>query len=318
MNQITGTPDSAPSKRAAILVDRLVKSYDARRVVDGVSFTLEYGETVGVIGPNGAGKTTVMECIEGMRQPDAGNVEVVGLDPWTRRRDVHRSLGVQLQQSSLPDRLTVAEAVRVFAALHGVRRPPFELLERWGLVDASSTAFADLSGGQQQRLFVVLALLHDPSIVVLDEVTTGLDPAARRQAWNEVRQLGCRGMTVLLVTHDVVDAQEVCGRIIVLTAGRVVADDTPSALISRLGARCKVTVRRADLGDRDVDGLQAQLAPHRVRVGDAEVSILGDDRLPGDVAQRLSLPHPPAITRPDLEDAYFEIVGAASRGMDER
>ncbi|NUR41859.1 MAG: ABC transporter ATP-binding protein, partial [Streptomyces sp.] len=218
---------------SVIEVSELRKSYDGRTVVDGVSFAVEEGEIFGVLGPNGAGKTTTVECVEGLRVPDAGRVRVTGLDPVADHEKVARVLGAQLQQSELQAKLTVREALELYASFHARPADWRSLAERLGLTDRLTTRFAKLSGGQKQRLFIALALIGDPRIVVLDELTTGLDPRARRDTWELIEDVRAGGVTVLLVTHFMEEAQRLCDRIAVIDKGRIAALDTPAGLIRR-------------------------------------------------------------------------------------
>ena len=216
-----------------IEVSGLRKAYGGRAVVDGVDFVVEEGEIFGILGPNGAGKTTTVECVEGLRVPDAGTVRVAGLDPIADHDRVTRLLGVQLQESELQAKLTVREALELYSAFH-LRPADWRLLAtRLGLDDRLDTRFAKLSGGQKQRVFIALALLGDPRVVVLDELTTGLDPRARRDTWQLIEEIRDSGVTVLLVTHFMEEAQRLCDRIAVIDKGRVVALDTPAGLIGR-------------------------------------------------------------------------------------
>ena len=185
---------------------------------------------LGVLGPNGAGKTTTVETAAGLRRPDSGTVRVLGLDPAPDPDTVRQRVGVQLQSAVLPNRMKVKEAMAVFASAYRDPADPDQLLADWGLTDQRNTGFAHLSGGQQQRLFIALALLGKPEIVVLDELTTGLDPAARRDTWALVRALKARGITVVLVTHAMDEAEALCDRIVVINAGRIVAEGTPDAV----------------------------------------------------------------------------------------
>jgi ABC-2 type transport system ATP-binding protein len=205
----------------------LRKKYGATLAVDGISFAVGRGEVFGILGPNGAGKTTTVECAIGLRTPDSGSVRVLGMDPATDPDAVRQRVGVQLQQAVLPNRMKVSEAMAVFGAAYHRRVDQAQLLAHWGLADRRSTAFTNLSGGQKQRLFIALALLGDPEVVVLDELTTGLDPAARRDTWALVRSLKDRGVTVLLVTHAMDEAETLCDRIIVIDRGHVVAEGAP-------------------------------------------------------------------------------------------
>ncbi|MFG3441381.1 ABC transporter ATP-binding protein [Nonomuraea sp. NPDC047897] len=220
---------------AAIEVSDLSKSYDGTRAVDGVSFTVAAGETFGVIGPNGAGKTTTVECLTGLRRPDSGTVRVLGLDPARERRALAQRIGVQLQESALPDRLKVAEAMRLFASFYAAPDDWRAVLDRWSLGSIAGRAYADLSGGQKQRLQLALALVGGPEVVVLDELTTGLDPLARRETWTLVGDLKASGTTAVLVSHFMDEAEELCDRVAVIVRGRVAALGSPRDLMARTG-----------------------------------------------------------------------------------
>ena len=211
----------------------LRKRYGDVAAVDGVSLSVGRGEVFGVVGPNGAGKTTMVECIAGLRRPDAGRVRVLGWDPVADAAAVRARVGVQLQQAALPDRLRVGEAMRMFASAYGRLDQIEGLLSDWGLDGKRRAAFATLSGGQRQRLFIALALLGEPEIVVLDELTTGLDPAARRETWELVRRLRAAGTTVVLVTHAMDEAEALCDRLAVIVAGRVAAVGRPDEVKGR-------------------------------------------------------------------------------------
>jgi ABC-2 type transport system ATP-binding protein len=214
--------------RMVIEVSGLTKRYNGANAVDGVSFTVDKGEVFGIVGRNGAGKTTTVECLAGLRRPDAGTLRVLGgnpMDPQIRSRT-----GVQLQQAALPDRMRVGEAMTMYAVAYGRREPWRPLLQEWGLGGKEKASFSSLSGGQKQRLFVALALLNDPELVFLDEITTGLDPEARRETWGLIRRLRSLGRTVVLVSHDMAEVAALCDRVAVFVAGRVVALDTPANL----------------------------------------------------------------------------------------
>lgn len=226
------SPAAAVDTRA-VAVDGLVKVYDRVRAVDGVSFDIQPGEIFGIIGSNGSGKTTTVECLQGLRRRDGGAVNVLGLDPAVQRDALRHRIGSQLQESALPERLKVWEALDLFAALSPRARDWHRLVEEWGLSEKQHTAFSDLSGGQRQRLFVALALVNDPEVVFLDEMTTGLDPSARHSAWDLVRQVRERGTTVVLVTHFMDEAEALCDRIAVFKSGKIAAIDDPAALVAR-------------------------------------------------------------------------------------
>jgi ABC-2 type transport system ATP-binding protein len=220
---------------AIICVDGLRKVYGAAVAVDGISFEVREGEIFGMVGPNGAGKTTTVECLEGLRKPDAGTVRVLGLDPQRDGKALRQCTGMQLQQSNLPDRMRVWEALDLYASFYPKPLDWRELLAQLGLEDKRDAPFAKLSGGQKQRVFIALALLPDPKLVFLDELTTGLDPQARHAIWDLVRNVRARGKTVVLTTHFMEEAEKLCDRIAILDNGKVVALDTPAALIHDLG-----------------------------------------------------------------------------------
>jgi ABC-2 type transport system ATP-binding protein len=213
-------------EEAIVEITGLRRTYGSTVAVDDVSLAVRRGEVFGVLGPNGAGKTTTVECAAGLRRPDGGTVRVLGLDPATDPDAVRHRVGIQLQQAVLPQRMKVSEAMAVFAAAYRHHADPDALLAEWGLREQRRTAFGQLSGGQRQRLFIALALLGEPEVVVLDELTTGLDPAARRDTWALVRSLRERGVTVLLVTHAMDEAEMLCDRLVVIDRGRVVASGT--------------------------------------------------------------------------------------------
>ena len=195
-------------------------------VVDGLDLDVPAGEIVGLLGANGAGKTTTVECIQGLRKPDGGRLRVLGFDPVTQPEQLRPLVGSQLQSSALPDRLRVAEALDLFSTPHA--RDGGELLEQFGLTQRRRSVFSSLSGGERQRLFLVLALLNRPRLVILDELTQGLDPAARRDVWAAIRQLNDEGTTVLLVTHEMDEAEALCDRVAVMRAGHVIDAGAPA------------------------------------------------------------------------------------------
>ncbi|GAB3474732.1 ABC transporter ATP-binding protein [Amycolatopsis cihanbeyliensis] len=219
------------------------KRYRDKVAVRDVSFAVERGEIFGILGPNGAGKTTTVECVEGLREPDRGTVSVLGLDPRADTRALREVLGVQLQESKLPDRITVAEALHLYASFYAEPADPRELLEVLGLTEKRDTHYRKLSGGQQQRLSIALALIGNPRVAVLDELTTGLDPAARRETWELIERVHDRGVTILLVTHLMAEAERLCDRIAVIDAGRVLAVDTPAGLVAAVNDEQRIRFR---------------------------------------------------------------------------
>jgi len=221
---------------AVIEVQHLHKSYGDTVAVDDVSFTVADGEIFGILGPNGAGKTTTVESIEGLRAPDRGAISVLGLDPRRNRAELTQRLGVQLQDSQLPDRLRVAEALELYSSFYRAPADWRALMDALGLAGKSKTTFGQLSGGQKQRLSIALALVGNPQVVALDELTTGLDPQARRDTWALIEGVRDRGVTILLVTHFMEEAERLCDRVALIDAGRVVAMDTPAGLAGRVQA----------------------------------------------------------------------------------
>jgi ABC-2 type transport system ATP-binding protein len=263
------------SKPQVVTVRGLRKAYGSRVVVDGLDLDVPAGEIVGLIGANGAGKTTTVECIQGLRRPDAGSLRVLGYDPMTQAGELRALIGSQLQDSALPDRLRVAEAIELLSTPQA--RDGGELLERFGLAQRHRSAFSTLSGGERQRLFLVLALLNRPRLVILDELTQGLDPAARRNVWDAVRRLHDDGTTVLLVTHEMDEAEALCGQVVVMRAGRVLDAGAPADLVQRHASTATIRfslpdpppglldqVRRLD-GVREVEraGRQITVTGHR-------------------------------------------------------
>jgi ABC-2 type transport system ATP-binding protein len=223
-----------------VQVDGLRKVYGATVAVEAVSFEVREGEIFGMVGPNGAGKTTTIECLEGLRKPDAGTVRVLGVDPQQAGQTLCLRAGMQLQQSNLPDRMKVWEALDLYASFYPYPVDWQELLAQLGLEEKRNAAFSKLSGGQKQRLFIALALLPDPQLVFLDELTTGLDPQARHAIWDLVRDVRKRGKTVILSTHFMEEAERLCDRVAILDHGRIVALDTPEALIHGLEAEERI------------------------------------------------------------------------------
>lgn len=305
------------AKTPVISVSGLRKSYGSTLAVEDVSFEVMDGEIFGLIGPNGAGKTTTMECVEGIRAPDRGSITVLGLDPV---RDVYRlqeRIGVQLQQAQLQKRITVWEAVHLWASLY--QRAPVngeQLLEQLGLADKRNAWFMTLSGGQKQRLFIALALVNDPDVVFLDELTTGLDPQARRAIWELVRGIRARGKTVFLTTHLMEEAERLCDRVAIIEHGKIIDLGSPESLIRR---HCPQRTVVLATDDEQAEG-HFRVLPHvdaMTRDG-TRFSIRGTgDDLVTDVIQCLS-EHRIRVTDfrtvlPTLEDVFLTLTGHSIR-----
>jgi ABC-2 type transport system ATP-binding protein len=224
---------TAISKRPAVEIAHLRKTYGTLTAVDDVSFSVAEGEIFGILGPNGAGKTTTVECAIGLRSFDAGTIRLMGLDPLTQRDEVHEVVGVQLQSGALPDKLKVTEILDMFRSFYRQPADVGELTKVLGLTEKLGDYYKTLSGGQRQRLAIALALIGDPKIAVLDEMTTGLDPQARRDTWELIRGIRDRGVTIVLVTHFMEEAERLCDRVALVDRGRLVALDTPARLAAQ-------------------------------------------------------------------------------------
>jgi ABC-2 type transport system ATP-binding protein len=299
---------------SVIEVSALRKSYGGRAVVDGVSFAVEEGEIFGILGPNGAGKTTTVECVEGLRVPDAGRVRVGGLDPVADHEEVARVLGAQLQESELQAKLTVREALELYAAFYPHPADWQSLAERLGLTSQLTTRFAKLSGGQKQRQFIALALIGNPRVVVLDELTTGLDPRARRDTWQLIEDVRASGVTVLLVTHFMEEAQRLCDRIAVIDKGRVAALDTPSGLIRRSAGSTVISFTPSvPLDEGDLNALPALAS---VEHKDGRITLSGTDETVNAVITLLARQHITAhqlrVSDATLDDAFLDLTEVTS------
>jgi ABC-2 type transport system ATP-binding protein len=291
----------------------LVKGYGDRVAVNGVSFTVEPGEIFGILGRNGAGKTTTVECIGGLRVPDGGDIRVAGLDPQRERAQLRQVLGMQLQESALQDRITVREALDLFASFYPQPARPAQLIDELGLTASARTAYAKLSGGQKQRLSIALALVGNPTIAILDELTTGLDPQARRETWQLISDVRDRGVTILLVTHFMDEAERLCDRVAVIHEGRVAAMDTPAALTALASSGHVLTFHTASPIDRAA--LAALPSVSTVELAGDQVTIGGTEAaLPEVVAeltrQRL-VPVGLRVERATLDDAFLMLTQPA-------
>ena len=299
-----------------ISVEGLRKSYGPLEALRGIDLAVGRGGIVGILGPNGAGKTTLVETIEGLRTPTSGRVSVLGLDPASAPRAVKERIGVQLQTTVLQTELTALEIVTLYAALYRRARPPRRVLESVGLGEKAKARIGTLSGGQRQRLALALALVHDPEIVLLDEPTTGLDPAARRALHGLVKGLAAEGRTVLLTTHYIEEAETLCDRVVVLRAGEIVAEGTPYELLRRASGASTLWI--AAEGPFDPAPLvsagcvlAASEKDHvRLTTHDPTAAVLAL----GDVLRRQGIRLTDVrMRRPTLEDVYLELVGPEAR-----
>lgn len=295
-----------------VTVRGLRKSYRDRVVVDDLDLDVAPGEVVGLIGANGAGKTTTVECLQGLRRPDAGLVRVLGMDPATDADRLRPMVGSQLQDSALPDRLRVSEAISLFSTARA--RNADQLLERFGLGHRRRSFFGSMSGGERQRLFLVLALLNQPRLVILDELTQGLDPAARREVWSSVAQLRDAGTTVLLVTHELDEAEALCERVVAMRSGAVLDSGTPAELIARHAGRATVRfgTTTSGLGTAPVAGLQELPGVHQVTQDHDQVVVHGDRSIIAHVGAWLvghgPVPDDLRVDIPDLETALLALL----------
>jgi len=294
-----------------IEIHDLVKSYAGRNVVDGLSITVEPGEVLAVLGRNGAGKTTTVECAVGLRRPDGGRVRVLGVDPWVERARVRQAVGVQLQQAHLHPSLTVRELLRLYRSFYHEGHDPDALVERLGLGAVRDTRFEHLSGGQAQRLSIALALVGRPRLAVLDELSTGLDALARRGIWEVVQEMREEGVTVLLVTHAMEEAERLSDRVAVIDAGRVVALDTPAGLVRRVsGGDCVRFRAHAPFAPELLTGLPGVTD---VAVEGDVVRVRGHGDLVREVTGALLRHDVPATdfrtTTATLDDAFLELTG---------
>jgi ABC-2 type transport system ATP-binding protein len=302
----------------AIEVHSLRKRYGNHVAVQDVSFTVERGEIFGIVGPNGAGKTTTVECIEGLRTPDDGSVSVLGLDPRRDRAELRQRVGAQLQESALPEKMKVWEALDLYSSFY--RRPANwrQLLKELGLAEKWDTRYGKLSGGQKQRLSIALALVGGPQVAILDELTTGLDPHARRETWDLIEQVRDSGVTVVLVTHFMEEAERLCDRVAVIDAGRVVALDTPAGLVSRAAPEQRIRFRPSSpLDDRLLTALPevrsvTRVGPQVVVTGsgsllNAVVSALARNQI---VAEDLR------VEQASLDDAFVALTNTAATDSD--
>ena len=298
-----------------IEVQNLFKAYDGITVVDDVTFNVDVGEIFGIIGPNGAGKTTAIESVIGLRKPDSGCVSVLGLDPQKEARQLGNRIGTQLQEAALPERMKVWEALDLYASFYEKTVPWEPLLEQWGLAEKRNTRFGALSGGQKQRLFIALALLNDPQIVFLDELTTGLDPQARRATWDLIRAIREQGKTVVLITHFMDEVEALADRVAVIDHGRVIALDTPDNLIAGLNGETQVLFSVPN--GFEAERLESVRGVTAVRQHNQHITVSGNGPLLANVAAALAqhniAPADLRVQQANLEDVFLALTGRAIR-----
>jgi ABC-2 type transport system ATP-binding protein len=306
-----GASGDAGGMTTVIDVQGLHKDYGDTVAVDDVSFAVDDGEIFGILGPNGAGKTTTVECVEGLRKPDRGEISVLGLHPLRDHTELTQLVGAQLQESQMPAKLRVAEALELYSSFYQAPADWRSLLEPLGLADKASTPYRKLSGGQKQRLSIALALVGNPRVAVLDELTTGLDPQARRDTWELIEGIRDRGVTIVLVSHFMEEAERLCDRVALIDKGRVVAVDTPAGLAQRVEVTQRIQFRpSAPLDDTLLTDLpEVTSVIHRGdvvvvtgtgNVLNAVISVLARNQI---VAQQLR------VDQANLEDAFLELTG---------
>ena len=298
-------------------VENLVKRYGNVEAVRGVSFSVNEGEVFGLLGPNGAGKTTTVEILEGLRDPDGGTLSVCGLNPQTDSQALKHEIGAALQSTSLPDKLRVMEALRLFAGFYKRRRTPEELLKRFGLEEKRNTFYSQLSGGQKQRLALAMALVNDPKVLFLDEPTAGLDPQVRREIYDIIEELRRDKKTIVMTTHYIEEAERLCDRVAIVDHGNVIALGTPRELKARSANTTRIEVRlskpaadgtlRTLEGVADVRELDGSYVLHSQRPPKTIVDLV--KRLEAENNELVSM----EIASPSLEDVFIELTGRRLR-----
>jgi len=298
-------------------VENLVKSYGNVEAVRGVSFSVEEGEVFGLLGPNGAGKTSTVEILEGLRDPDSGTVSVCGLNPQTNSTELKHEIGAALQSTSLPDKLRVMEALRLFAGFYKRRRSPEDLLKRFGLEEKRNTFYSQLSGGQKQRLALAMALVNDPKVLFFDEPTAGLDPQVRREIYDIIEELKRDKKTIVMTTHYIEEAEHLCDRVAIVDHGKVIALGTPRDLKSHSGGTTRIEVRLSQPasngalstleGVTDVRELDGAYVLHSRKPPKTIVDLV--KHLEGNANELVSL----EIASPSLEDVFIELTGRRLR-----
>jgi ABC-2 type transport system ATP-binding protein len=304
------------SQEAAIQVENLHKNYGSFTAVQDISFLVNHREIFGIVGPNGAGKTTTIECLEGLRRPDKGTVLVLGLDPQKSRRALHERIGVQLQESHIASQIKVWEVLDLYTSFYEKAVDYEELMAKLNLSPSRSTFYSRLSGGQKQRLFIAMSLINDPEIVFFDELTTGLDPQARRVIWDLVREVNESGKTVVLTTHFMEEAERLCDRVLIMDHGKIVALDTPENLVKNLGAEHKVIF--SVKGKFQTKGFADLGTVENIDIFRDKVTISGkDQRLLADVVNLLAEKnvryYDLQTQQPNLEDVFIRLTGKEIR-----
>ncbi len=293
-----------------INVNNLTKTYGNIKAINDISFQVAEGEIFGLLGPNGAGKTTTVECLQGLRKSDSGNMSVCGFDPRTQAKALRRVIGSQLQESALPDRIKVWEALDLFASLSLNKIDWQVLMEQWGLKEKRQSSFSSLSGGQRQRLFVALALVAEPKVVFLDEMTTGLDPAARHVAWDLIQSIRDRGSTVMLVTHFMDEAEKICDRVAIINNGKIIDIDTPQGLIVKHSSEVRVIF---STGQTELSWLQEIPYVNKFTRRGERIEIEGGGPVLPLVAAKLVehdiIPTDLRVEQPTLEDVFLKLTG---------
>jgi ABC-2 type transport system ATP-binding protein len=308
--------DQDIKQNAAIQVEDLQKKYGTFTAVENVSFSVHNQEIFGIVGPNGAGKTTTIECLEGLRRPDKGLIRVLGLDPQKSRRALHRRIGVQLQESHIASQIKVWEVLDLYTSFYANSVDYENLMTKLQLLSIRSRFYSRLSGGQKQRLFIAMSLINNPEIVFFDELTTGLDPQARRVIWDLVREINGSGKTVVLTTHFMEEAERLCDRVLIMDHGKVVALDSPENLVKKLGAEHKIIF--SVKGKFHPEGFDGLSTVENIAVFRDKVTITGiDQRLLADVVNLLAEKniryYDLQTQQPNLEDVFIKLTGKEIR-----
>ncbi|MFG2908345.1 ABC transporter ATP-binding protein [Kitasatospora sp. NPDC048286] len=302
---------------AAISADGIRQRYGDVQAVDGVSLTVEAGEFYGILGPNGAGKTTTMEILEGVRKPDEGRIELLGMEPWPRNPKLLPRIGVQFQATAFFRKLTARETIRTFASFYGVGpRRADAMLERVGLSDKAETLTDQMSGGQAQRLSIACALAHDPELVFLDEPTTGLDPQSRRNLWDLLRDINAEGRTVVLTTHYLDEAEVLCDRVSIMDHGRILHTGAPAALIREIDDTVRISVASGQLPLDRARELMTAAGADIANLEDDTVSLSVSTRLPAPVLSVLAEQNALRgleVRGATLEDVFLQLTGREFR-----